>query len=79
MLAPPLSGYALMGKALVIIIFLGILVSLASAGLYLVKDRGNSDRVAKALTLRIAVSVALFALLFVLWWAGLIEPHGVTR
>lgn len=66
-------------KSIVIIIFLGILASLGSALVYLVKDKGQSDRTLKALTLRISASVALFALLYLLWWLGLIAPHGVGR
>ena len=67
----------MLAKLLVIIIFLGILASLGSGMLFLVKDKGNSDRAVKALSVRIGISVGLFALLFVLWWAGIIEPHGV--
>jgi hypothetical protein len=66
-----------LGKVLVVVIFLGILVSMGSALVFLVKDRGQSDRTVKALTVRIVISVALFALLFVLWAMGLISPHGV--
>ena len=32
----------------------------------------------RALTVRIALSVLLFMLLFVAWRAGLIEPHGIV-
>jgi hypothetical protein len=32
-----------------------------------------------ALTVRIALSVLLFVLLFVAWKGGLIEPHGIGR
>ncbi len=67
----------MLAKLLVIIIFLGILVSLGSGMLFLVKDKGNSDRTVKALSVRIGISVALFGLLFILWWAGVIEPHGI--
>lgn len=64
-------------KALVILVFLTILGSLASGLVFLVKDKGQSDRTAKALTLRIALSVSLFVLLLILFAAGLITPHGV--
>ena len=67
----------MLAKLLVIIIFLGILASLASGMLFVVKDKGGSNRAVKALSVRIGISVGLFALLFVLWWAGIIEPHGV--
>ena len=67
----------MLSKLLVVAIFLGIIGSMGSALFFLIKDKGQSDRTLKALTVRIAVSVALFALLFVLWWLGLISPHGV--
>ncbi len=69
----------MLGKVLVVAIFIAVLASLGSALVYLIKDRGGSTRTAKALTLRIGVSIALFVLLFVLWWLGLITPHGIQR
>ena len=69
----------MLGKILVVVIFLGIVASLGSALVFMIRDRGQSDRTAKALTLRIGVSVCLFALLFILWWLGLITPHGLQR
>jgi hypothetical protein len=32
---------------------------------------------ARALTIRIALSLALFALLMIAWYVGLISPHDV--
>ena len=62
---------------IIVLIFIGILASLGSALVHLVRGRESSERTAKALTVRIAMSVGLFALLFLLWWAGLIRPHGM--
>ncbi len=67
----------MLGKFLVIVIFIAILASLGSGLVFLIKDRGQSTRTAKALTLRIGISIGLFALLFLLWWLGLITPHGI--
>ncbi len=67
----------MLSKILIIVIFLGIIGSMGSALFFLIKDKGQSDRTLKALTVRICVSIALFALLFVLWGLGLISPHGV--
>lgn len=67
----------MLSKIIIVVIFLGIVVSMGSALVFLVKDKGQSNRTLKALTVRIVVSVALFALLFVLWGLGLINPHGV--
>jgi fatty acid desaturase len=71
------AGAAMLSKILVILIFLGIVASMGSALFFLIKDKGQSDRTVRALTVRIVVSMALFALLFVLWGLGLINPHGV--
>ena len=32
---------------------------------------------ARALTVRIALSLGLFALIMIAWYAGLITPHGL--
>ena len=66
-----------MAKILVVLILLGILVSLGSAMVFLVRDKGGSNRTLRALTFRIGLSVGLFGLLFLLSWLGIIEPHGV--
>jgi hypothetical protein len=66
-----------LAKVLVVIIFVAIVASLGSALLFLLKDGGRSDRMARALSIRIGISIGLFALLFLLYAAGVIEPHGV--
>jgi formate/nitrite transporter FocA (FNT family) len=52
-----------------------ILVSLGSALVYLIRDRGQSTRTVKALTFRIAFSIALFVLLMLGYYLGLVEPR----
>ena len=59
-------------KILVILLMLVIAGSLLSAGFFLVRDRGQSDRTARALTIRIALSVCVFALLMLGHYFGLI-------
>jgi formate/nitrite transporter FocA (FNT family) len=49
-----------------------ILLSLGSALFYLVKDRGQSTRTVKALTLRVAFSIALFLILMGSYYFGFI-------
>lgn len=66
-------------KILIILIFAGILLSLSSGMVYLVKDKGQSKRTLKALTLRIGLSVFAFALLMVGHYAGWIQPHGLVQ
>jgi hypothetical protein len=65
-------------KFLVLLIFLAIIASLGSGLFFLVKGKGDSKGMAKALTVRISLSVALFMLLFAAWAAGLIQPHGAN-
>lgn len=62
-----------------IILFAFILIvgSLTSAGIFLVRDKGKTRNVARALTVRIALSVALFLLLLAAWKLGWIQPHSV--
>ncbi len=63
---------------IVIVLFLLVIVgSLASALLYLVRDKGGSDRTVKALTVRIGLSVTLFVLLMLGYYFGLIPQQGL--
>ena len=64
-------------KVVIIVVFIGIIASLASGLYYLVNDRGDSRRTLRALTFRIGLSVGLFAFLMLLIAMGLIEPHGI--
>lgn len=65
-------------KILIVLILLGIIASLGSALLFLVKDHGQGERSVKALSIRIGMSITLFGLLYLLSWLGYITPHGVT-
>ena len=62
----------------VVIAFLAIiLLSLGSAMFYLIRDKGKSDRTVKALTVRVALSVTLFALLMLGHYFGIIPRSGL--
>ncbi len=65
-------------KTVLVGMLLVVLVSLGSALIHLIRDRGTTERTVKALTVRIALSVTLFILLFIAAAAGLITPHGVV-
>jgi hypothetical protein len=70
-----------MGIIIKVIIFLligFILFSLGSALYFLVHDRDNSDRIVKALTWRIGLSLLLFVLLIFSYAMGWITPHGIV-
>ena len=66
-------------KVLIVVVLVAIVASLGSGLFHLVKGDGQSKRMVNALTVRIALSVLLFVLLFVAWKSGLIEPHGIGR
>lgn len=65
-------------KYLIVAIFVAIVISLGSGLYYMLKDEGKSKRMVHSLTVRISLSVALFILLFVAWYLGLIQPHPVA-
>ncbi len=52
-------------KVLVVLLLLGIVGSLFSGLFYIWRDRGSGVRTARALTLRIGLSISLFLLLLV--------------
>lgn len=62
-------------KIIVLSILAGIVFMLFSALRYMFTDKGKSDRSVKALSLRIGISVGLFAVLIVLMLLGYIKPN----
>lgn len=64
-------------RIIVILFLVFIFLSLGSALFYLVKDKGQSDRTVKALTLRISLSVVLFIMLMASYYFGLIPQTGL--
>jgi cytochrome bd-type quinol oxidase subunit 2 len=66
-------------KILIVLCLIAIVASLGSGLFHLVNDKGDSKKMVRALTVRVALSVALFILLFIAWSQGLIEPHGPGR
>jgi len=59
-------------KIVVILFLIFIVASLFSALYFLIRDKGQGERTVKALTLRVALSVAVFALLMLGFYFGLI-------
>ena len=64
-------------KIVVAIAFILIIGSLASALVFLMRDKGKSNRTVQALTMRVGFSVALFILLLVPYKHGYIQPTGL--
>lgn len=66
-------------KSFIIVAFIIIVISLGSALYHLVnrKDEEDSYKIARALTIRISLSLLLFILIFLAFASGLIQPHGI--
>jgi len=62
-------------KAFAVLMLLAIVASLFSGLFFLYKDRGTGERTARALTLRIGLSVTLFAMLLIGFRTGLIPGY----
>jgi hypothetical protein len=62
-------------RFLVLIFIAFILVSLFSALYFLLKDKGRSERTVKALTIRVILSIVLFALLMLGYRFGFITQR----
>jgi FtsH-binding integral membrane protein len=63
-------------KIVVIILFLAIVVSLASGLWFLAKDNHGSTRTLTALKFRVALSTALIIFLLASYFAGWLNPSG---
>lgn len=48
---------------LIVLVMLGIVVSLGSGLYYLVKDRGETERTVKSLTVRVGLAIVLLVIL----------------
>ena len=64
-------------KILVVVVLFAIIFSLGSALFHLARGKGDSQKMARALTVRVGLSVVLFILLILAWHFGLITPHGL--
>ncbi|CAN7540662.1 twin transmembrane helix small protein [Acidovorax sp. LjRoot129] len=71
-------------KYLVVVAFIAILASLASALFFMMRngrndkdDRAKGNRMAKALALRVGLSIVLFLCILVAWQLGYIQPTGL--
>ena len=65
-------------KIIVLLLLALILISLGAGMVSLIKDRGETNRTVKFLTIRIVLSIALFVLLVVSFLMGWIQPHGLV-
>ena len=59
-------------RYVVIVAFVAIVASLASALVFVYRDESGSRRAVKALTIRVALSIVLFLLLMGAYWLGFV-------
>jgi hypothetical protein len=68
-------------KTVIVLFLLAVLVALASAGLLMLRRSRASDPkgalMARALAVRVGLSVALFLLVMFSYWMGWIKPTGI--
>ncbi|MFT5589790.1 MAG: urea transporter [Bradyrhizobium sp.] len=64
-------------KILIAIGFILIIGSLASAFVFLMKDKGKTNRTVYALAMRVGFSITMFVLLLVSYKLGWIQPTGI--
>jgi len=61
----------------VVLVLLGLIVtSLGKALFHMSSSPEDSAKMVRALTFRIGLSVALFIVLFIAWYAGILTPHS---
>lgn len=65
-----------LGRLIIIAVLVTIVATLGSALFQLARGQGDSQKMLRALTWRIALSVGLFLVLILLWQLGLIRPHA---
>lgn len=64
-------------KIFIAIAFIIILASLASALFFMMNNKGDPKRMARALTVRISISVLLFIAILVAHYFGFIQTTGL--
>jgi len=64
-------------RILVLFLVFVMLASLFSGLFFLYKDKSGSDRMVKALTVRIAIAITIFLILMGSSYFGLISPQGL--
>jgi hypothetical protein len=68
-------------KFIIAIAFAGILSALGMAGVFMMRGgrdgKSKGGNMMRALAVRVALSVLLFACVLLSWWMGWIHPTGV--
>jgi len=70
-----------MKSVFITLAFAAIIGALALAGIFMLRDgragKPKGDNMMRALALRVALSVLLFACILFSYWAGWIQPTGI--
>jgi hypothetical protein len=64
-------------KIVILVLLLAVLVSLFSGLYFVYKDKGQSNRAVISLTIRIGLSLLVFAILMLSYWMGWIPQGGL--
>ena len=72
----PGLGIVVVVRRLVVVVLGLIVASLGKAMFHMSSGPVDSAKTVQALTFRIGLSVALFVLLFIAWYAGALTPHN---
>ena len=64
-------------KGIIVVAFALIIGSLASAMIFLIRDRGRTRNTVRALGFRVGFSIALFVFILFAHWMGWIQSTGV--
>jgi hypothetical protein len=64
-------------RIVVLVLVIAMLASLFSGLFFLYKDKSGSDRMVKALTLRIILAIAIFVILMGSYYFGLVPSQGL--
>lgn len=68
-------------KTAIVLALIGVLVALACAGLFMLRKGQNDSqrdaRMARALSWRVGLSIALFLFVMLSWRMGWIQPGGL--
>ena len=69
-------------KAVIVVVLVAIVVTLGSAGVAMLRrpsadDPSRDKRMARALALRVVLSIALFLFILLAWRLGWIQPGGL--
>ena len=63
---------------IIIVVLLGLIVLSLAGGMFsMIKNQENTNRTVKLLTIRIVLSIITFIFIFISFYMGWIQPHGV--